>query len=151
MFLNLLDGIDASVTGGLLLIATTNHPEQLDPAINNRPGRFDVVIEVALARPRAAAGVPAQSPAGDRGGDDGKGRGADRRPVVRASAGDPAPLRPERDPRRPRAAHGDEDLIGATATVREAYDDAVRGFPPKPELPFGLLHLRKRKQESQRT
>ncbi len=45
-FLNLLDGIDQR-HGGLLLIATTNHPEKLDPAINNRPGRFDVVIEIA--------------------------------------------------------------------------------------------------------
>ncbi|MEI8194295.1 MAG: AAA family ATPase [Phycisphaerae bacterium] len=45
-FLNMLDGIDQRYTGGLLLIATTNHPERLDPAINNRPGRFDAVIEV---------------------------------------------------------------------------------------------------------
>jgi hypothetical protein len=60
-FLNLLDGIeqpreeasddeldDATLPrrSGLLLIATTNHPDELDPAINNRPGRFDVVIEI---------------------------------------------------------------------------------------------------------
>ncbi len=48
-FLNALDGIDitaAGGSGGLLLIATTNHPDQLDPAINNRPGRFDVVLEI---------------------------------------------------------------------------------------------------------
>ena len=44
-FLNALDGIDRR-DGGLLLVATTNHPEALDPAINNRPGRFDVAIEV---------------------------------------------------------------------------------------------------------
>jgi hypothetical protein len=44
-FLNLLDGVDRR-DGGLLLIATTNHPESLDPAINNRPGRFDVAVEV---------------------------------------------------------------------------------------------------------
>lgn len=35
-FLNALDGID-SPGGGLLLIATTNHPQKLDPALNNRP------------------------------------------------------------------------------------------------------------------
>jgi len=46
-FLNLLDGIDQRHGRGLMLIATTNHPENLDPAINNRPGRFDVVMEVA--------------------------------------------------------------------------------------------------------
>jgi hypothetical protein len=38
-FLNQLDGIgDVS---GLLTIATTNHPERLDPAIADRPSRFD--------------------------------------------------------------------------------------------------------------
>jgi hypothetical protein len=45
-FLNLLDGVDSNANAGQLLIATTNHPDTLDPAINNRPGRFDVVIEV---------------------------------------------------------------------------------------------------------
>jgi hypothetical protein len=43
--LNQIDGIDQP-GGGLLLIATTNYPDELDPAINNRPGRFDVVVEV---------------------------------------------------------------------------------------------------------
>ena len=45
-FLNALDGIDTAPAAGMLLIATTNHPAQLDAAINNRPGRFDVVIEI---------------------------------------------------------------------------------------------------------
>ncbi len=44
-FLNMLDGVDRR-DGGLLLLATTNHPEDLDPAINNRPGRFDVCLEI---------------------------------------------------------------------------------------------------------
>ena len=44
-FLNLIDGIERR-DGGLLLIATTNHPDTLDSAITNRPGRFDVVIEI---------------------------------------------------------------------------------------------------------
>jgi ATP-dependent 26S proteasome regulatory subunit len=44
-FLNQIDGIDQT-DDGLLLVATTNYPESLDPAINNRPGRFDVVVEV---------------------------------------------------------------------------------------------------------
>ena len=43
--LNSLDGISTSAQG-MLLIATTNHPDRLDPAINNRPGRFDVSIEM---------------------------------------------------------------------------------------------------------
>ena len=72
-FLNLLDGLerppeetedegdgDAEIQiegetdprrSGLLLIATTNHPDELDPAINNRPGRFDVVIEIPNPTP----------------------------------------------------------------------------------------------------
>jgi energy-coupling factor transporter ATP-binding protein EcfA2 len=45
-FLNQIDGIDQFTGGGLLLLASTNHPENLNPAINNRPGRFDVVVEV---------------------------------------------------------------------------------------------------------
>lgn len=49
-FLNLLDGIDTPNSNGLLLIASTNHPDKLDSAINNRPGRFDVVIEVGVPR-----------------------------------------------------------------------------------------------------
>jgi ATP-dependent 26S proteasome regulatory subunit len=44
--LNALDGIDTASPGGLLLIATTNHPDELDPALSNRPGRFDVQLEV---------------------------------------------------------------------------------------------------------
>jgi MoxR-like ATPase len=38
-FLNQLDGI--SNASGLLTLATTNHPERLDPAIVDRPSRFD--------------------------------------------------------------------------------------------------------------
>lgn len=38
-FLNQLDGFDKNV--GLVVIATTNHPERLDPAILDRPSRFD--------------------------------------------------------------------------------------------------------------
>lgn len=38
-FLNELDGFAANV--GIVALATTNHPERLDPAILNRPSRFD--------------------------------------------------------------------------------------------------------------
>ena len=38
-FLNKLDGL--SNASGLITLATTNHPERLDPAILDRPSRFD--------------------------------------------------------------------------------------------------------------
>jgi hypothetical protein len=38
-FLNELDGFEANT--GVLVLATTNHPEKLDPAIMDRPSRFD--------------------------------------------------------------------------------------------------------------
>jgi AAA+ superfamily predicted ATPase len=42
--LNLIDGL--SENEGLLLIATTNHPENLDQNILNRPSRFDRVFKI---------------------------------------------------------------------------------------------------------
>lgn len=52
-FLNELDG--AKPLHGVCVIATTNHPEALDPAIRSRPSRFDRVIEFGppTARDRA--------------------------------------------------------------------------------------------------
>jgi hypothetical protein len=38
-FLNELDGFAANT--GVVVLATTNHPERLDPAIRDRPSRFD--------------------------------------------------------------------------------------------------------------
>lgn len=38
-FLNKLDGFENSE--GIMILATTNHPEELDPALTNRPSRFD--------------------------------------------------------------------------------------------------------------
>jgi SpoVK/Ycf46/Vps4 family AAA+-type ATPase len=38
-FLNELDGFENNT--GLVVLATTNHPDRLDPAILNRPSRFD--------------------------------------------------------------------------------------------------------------
>jgi hypothetical protein len=38
-FLNQVDGFEKNV--GLIVLATTNHPERIDPAIIDRPSRFD--------------------------------------------------------------------------------------------------------------
>lgn len=45
-FLNELDGFAANA--GIAIVATTNHPEKLDPAIVQRPSRFDRKYEFAL-------------------------------------------------------------------------------------------------------
>jgi len=44
--LNKLDGIEAHE--GLLVLATTNKPELIDPALRNRPSRFDRVYRIML-------------------------------------------------------------------------------------------------------
>ncbi|SDD65017.1 ATPase family associated with various cellular activities (AAA) [Paenibacillus sp. UNCCL117] len=45
-FLNTLDG--ATSKEGIFLIGTTNYPEQIDPALMNRAGRFDRAYEIVL-------------------------------------------------------------------------------------------------------
>jgi ATPase family associated with various cellular activities (AAA) len=51
-FLNQMDGFEKNV--GLIVIATTNHPERIDPAILDRPSRFDrkYSFELPAARER---------------------------------------------------------------------------------------------------
>jgi hypothetical protein len=48
-FLNEVDGFAANA--GILTIATTNHPERLDPAILDRPSRFDRKYHFELPAP----------------------------------------------------------------------------------------------------
>ena len=45
-FLQCMDGMVKN--SGVITVATTNHSQSIDPAIADRPGRFDRVIEVAL-------------------------------------------------------------------------------------------------------
>lgn len=158
-FLNLLDGIETVVApdiddlggttpagaGGLLLIATTNHPDQLDPAINNRPGRFDVTIEIAnpdralrlefLRRklPGIDAAVVEELAVGSS-----NLSFAHLQELLRQSG-----LLALSDGRGGRSA---EDLRAALKVLRDGSDDAARGFPTKPQVPFGLQHVRKQKR-----
>lgn len=53
-FLNELDGLEQDFDG-LLTVATTNYPERLDPALLDRPCRFDYRFEFALPDEAARA------------------------------------------------------------------------------------------------
>lgn len=145
-FLNLLDGVEGSVTGGLLLIATSNYPEQLDPAINNRPGRFDVVIEIPcpdrdlrLAFFRRKLPEASDATVEHLAGETDELSFAHLQEVLRLSG-----LQAIHAGRSTRI---DDDLFEAARTVATAYRHAERGFPAKQELPFGLLPLRDRKKK----
>lgn len=146
-FLNLLDGIDVESpqAGGLLLIATTNHPDKLDPAVNNRPGRFDAVIELPrpdadlrlrFLRPRLVGSPLVDDAAVAKVVDLSDGLSfAHLQELLRLSG-----LRAIHAGRAERLA---EDLLSAVVDVKAAHDAAVRGFPPdKPDVAFGLAHLR---------
>jgi hypothetical protein len=52
-FLNELDGFAANT--GIVLVATTNHPDRLDPAIVDRPSRFDRKYHFPLPAPAERA------------------------------------------------------------------------------------------------
>jgi hypothetical protein len=45
-YLQAMDGMEPN--NGVVILATTNHTENIDPAISDRPGRFDRIIEVPL-------------------------------------------------------------------------------------------------------
>jgi hypothetical protein len=62
--LNAMDGPGA--VAGVFVGATTNHPEILDPALSQRPGRFDVTFEVPEA-PESARRQALRTLAGDLG------------------------------------------------------------------------------------
>ncbi|MFN8539140.1 MAG: ATP-binding protein [Thermomicrobiales bacterium] len=49
VFLNELDGFQNN--DGLLIIASSNHPEQIDEALLKRPSRFDRVVHIGLPGP----------------------------------------------------------------------------------------------------
>jgi hypothetical protein len=140
-FLNTLDGISPSADG-LLLIATTNHPDRLDPAINNRPGRFDVSIEVgnpdkALRESFFEArltGMPIESAKKVAEMCEGLSF-AHLQEVLRLSgllaisAG--------------RTTRTDADLEQAAELVQGSNESAQNGFAMKLEVPFGLVRRKR--------
>jgi hypothetical protein len=142
-FLNRIDGLEVA-NDGLLMLATTNHPEALDPAINNRPGRFDVVIEVAAPnqalrlrylRESVLANVAELSLEALAGRTEGLSF-AHLREIVHLSG-----LHAARDGRAQRSA---ADVEAAVTTVLAGHDAAERGFAVQPETPFGLAPRRDR-------
>jgi SpoVK/Ycf46/Vps4 family AAA+-type ATPase len=142
-FLNLIDGVESDcgrAAGGLLLIATTNHPDKLDPAVNNRPGRFDVVVEIpspdeslrAEFFRRELGGFEPRVVSKLASSTDGLSF-AHLQEVLRLSG-----LAAIHAGRSTRTA---EDLYAAARTARAAHQDAMKGFPIRPDMPFGLGHL----------
>jgi hypothetical protein len=142
-FLNLIDGIEGSLSGGLMLVATTNHPEQLDPALNNRPGRFDVVMEVpcpdaGLRRSFFDRHLPAEDAAvRARLAADTDGLSFSHLQEIVRLAG----LIAIHDAGGVRTA---EHLRRATDLVRAGHRNALHGFPPAPDAAFGLAQFRRR-------
>jgi len=140
-FLNLLDGIESAVNRGLLLIATTNHPEALNPAVNNRPGRFDVVIEIPCpdraARlafftrklPELSAAILDELTRKTEGLSYAHLQEILRQSGLSAIAAG-------------RSARTDADLMKAAQRVYHSHEEARRGFPAKSETPFGLAARR---------
>ena len=157
-FLNMLDGIDDgprySATGeknradnGLMLIATTNDPAALDPAINNRPGRFDVVIEIQSPTDELRTQfLQTKLPTLDA---------ETVRRVVSLSRGfsfahlqELLRLSGLYALASGQTLRSDADVLKAADEIRKTLEAANRGFPPPtPDLPFGLQHLRTMSRE----
>ena len=115
-----MDGFD--VKGGVILIAATNRPDILDPALL-RPGRFDRQIAVDATRPAG----PAPDPQGARQGQ------ADRRghrpDGLRPAYARVHRCRPRQRPQRGRAAHRARRTRSSSTTIAldEAIDRVVAG------------------------
>jgi ATP-dependent 26S proteasome regulatory subunit len=146
-FLNQIDGIEGAATNGLLLLATTNHPEKLDPAINNRPGRFDVVVEIpnpddALRARFFAQHLPEVEP-------------AVATELVRDTAGlsfahlhELIRLAGLLAINEQAAARTPENLRNAARLVARGHQNACDGFPRPLEAPFGLAQFRRKAKKS---
>ena len=145
-FLNLLDGLETPAGGGgLMLVGSTNHPETLDPAINDRPGRFDVAMELpAPSAPQrreyfrralaAEPGLNADAAAAKLASETVGLSFAHLREVTQAAG--LAAIRAGRDART------EADLLEAAAALVRSHRAAGNGFPISSEEPFGLAQFR---------
>ncbi len=149
-FLNALDGVNRR-DGGLLLLATTNHPDALDPAINNRPGRFDVAIEVAAPDEPMRRQFLAGGRIGQLGDDvldataadtDGLSFGHLREVETLSGLKAVAAGRTDRTP---------IDVADAVRLVVEGHKRAGDGFAPPPGSEFGLRPARSRRGRRERS
>jgi energy-coupling factor transporter ATP-binding protein EcfA2 len=141
-FLNLFDGLEAPRGAGLMVVGSTNHPQTLDPAINDRPGRFDVTMEVpspdaALRKAffrRALPDLPDDGTLGKLSSATAGLSFAHLREVIQAAG-----LSAIRAGRATRTA---DDLLGAADALSKAHRMAGHGFPVSSEEPFGLAQFR---------
>jgi hypothetical protein len=144
-FLNLMDGLQSPRGAGLMMVASTNHPETLDAALSDRPGRFDVTMEVpspdaALRREffrralKSDAGLPQEATVVKLARETAGLSFAHLREVVQAAG--LAAIRAGRD------ARSADDLLQAAEAVARAHRSAGHGFPVQTEEPFGLAQFR---------
>ena len=134
--LNALDGLEVS-NKGLMLLASSNHPDKLDPALHMRPGRFDINIEMSVpgrdlrelyfARhlPGLIDEVKKEVLLGTQGMSF-----AYLREIVTSSAYQAI--------RTGRSERTDGDVRSALAWVQMSFRSAVNGFAPKNETGFGF-------------
>jgi hypothetical protein len=145
-FLNCLDGVEQLGAGGLLLVATTNHPEKLDPAVNNRPGRFDAVIEIPLPdRQLRREFFALQLPGWSSEILDELARETEY--LSFAHLGEIVRLAGLLAIGERRSDRTEQDMRSATRIVCDRSRQAHRGFVPEPEMPFGLKALQAARQD----
>jgi hypothetical protein len=141
-FLNLIDGVESSIARGMMLIATTNHPDELDPALNNRPGRFDLLLEMPSPnrdlRLRFFQAVAADLSSATLEQLTSRTEGlsfAHLHEILRLSG----LMAIEAD----RSRRCEDDLWRAVAIVYASHEEASQGFPMRFERPFGLAQGRR--------
>ncbi|MEX0774696.1 MAG: ATP-binding protein [Phycisphaeraceae bacterium] len=141
-FLNRLDGIGTETQSGLMIIATTNHPEELTQSVSCRPGRFDVLLEFPppdrelrrryLCRSDLVLGAALISELVDA-----------TEGLSFAHLDELLRIAGFRALSQHRAARDAEDLRHAAQIVCEQQRQAMHGFPAKPNGDFGFARAQR--------